>query len=99
MSYPIRIIQQPRNSGKTQNLVKYSAASGATIVTWSSASRKSILEYASDLGEIIPDPILFDDFMTRRFKAMKPWVKSIVFDDFGSNIQNYTGVKVEVIVL
>ena len=55
----MRIVWGARRSGKTMEMIKYSAENGAVIVTRNQDTKREILETCKRLNITIPDPITF----------------------------------------
>jgi hypothetical protein len=63
----MKVIHQPKKTGKTQELIRMSSASGAYIVCFSHAEAFRVAKTAESLGMKIPFPLDINEFSKRQF--------------------------------
>ena len=64
----MRVYNMDRGRGKTTHLVHISAFTQAPIITFSSASKKHIIDTAKILGLTIPEPVTFNEFKSGKLR-------------------------------
>lgn len=84
----MKIIMGDRRTGKTTELIKMSAETGAVIVTPTSQNKKYIFELAKERGLEIPPPITHYQFLERRGNCDK---QLYLIDEAQCMIQNLMG--------
>ena len=98
----MKVIFQPRHTGKTTKLIMESHDKWFYIVCIDRKMADWTFDYARKLGVDIPNPITFEDLLQGRFYPRG--IKGFLIDDFDVMIESFLrritrGVSVETIVL
>lgn len=91
----MELIIKPRQSGRTTELIKRCAKYRyAAIVCPSRKQAEYVFKMANDIGESIPMPITFSEFVDGRFYA--PNIEAFLFDNLDGCLEAYShGVPID----
>lgn len=92
----MKIITGARNSGKTTELVKLSAETGAYIVTRDHNSARQLIDIAEHLGLHIPFPLTWSEFYHNQYDGRRI---RILFDDVDSFLQSLASAPILAVTL
>lgn len=92
----MQILQGPRASGKTTDLIKASALTGAVIVTSSKRMVEEIRRMADRLDLSIPMPLLYKDVLRSSHKMDGRRDIKILIDDLDIFLQDLTSPNVRI---
>ena len=93
----MKIILEPRRSGKTTKLINMSAETGAYIVCHTKADTDRVWDIAQKMGKNIPYPISASDFLSRRYHP--EGVRSLLIDNADLILQAISQVPIDAISL
>ncbi|MGD1319180.1 hypothetical protein [Chryseobacterium sp. 2R14A] len=82
----MKVIVKPRGKGKTTELIKLSAQTGAYIICQDMRNADAIMRHAHELNLNIPCPITFYDFDNRMYFGAG--IKGFLFDNLDDYIQH-----------
>lgn len=88
----MKVIAQPRQSGKTTELIRESAERFAYIVCIDRREADRVAAEARAMKLDIPFPITWEDFLGKKYFA--PGIRGFLFDNLDIMIERMAGVPV-----
>ena len=92
----MEIILEPRQSGKTTELIKRSERTGSVIVCANLAEVRSISKKACDLGVTIPEPLVYYDIIDSESKGTLPYGTRLLVDQIDLIALSFWGYPIDV---
>ena len=93
----MKIIFRPRQSGKTQELIKESSKEWSYIVCHSREEAKRISRIAMEMSLNIPFPITFDEFLGHKYHSKG--IKSFLIDNVEWILEQLTDIPIRTITM
>lgn len=93
----IKVIARGRNTGKTIELIKHSAETGAYIVCQSEQQASHLQRQARELGFDIPFPLTYREFLSNRYLA--GGIKSFAIDNAEMLLQEISRVPITAVTI
>lgn len=94
----MKIIFREPKTGKTAELIKRCANNGGYIVCVDERRAKYTADMAKNMGEKIPFPLTFDEFLKRRY--YEKGVKQVYIDNADLLIERIaSGIRIDAIVM
>ncbi len=94
----MKVIQSPRGAGKTTEIVKQSAETGAVIVCISIHATIHVLRIANQLKLRIPTPFILDEIFNPISPLKSTGVK-LIMDDLDIMLEIMTGCGIEAVTI
>ena len=86
----------PKRSGKTTKLINISAITGYYIVCCSQKRANEIQSYAKQLGQTIPFPLTFNEFLQKQYSTN---IRAVLIDGADLLLESLSLVKIEAITI
>lgn len=93
----MKVIYQPRGTGKTTELVKESARTRAVIVCYNPAEVHNILHLAKCLKLDVPKPIIMDQIFNHSHRRVNTKGLKLIFDDLGCMLERFVGCPIHAV--
>jgi hypothetical protein len=85
----VKVVAQPRQSGKTAELIRESAERFVYIVCFDRREADRVWRTSLQMKLDIPNPITWEDFLEKRYHA--PGIRGFLFDNLDAMILRMAG--------